>query len=197
MGKVLIIDGSYRKGGVGDQAAQTFADYFEKNGTESETLYLRDIDINFCTNCRSCTQIGGEAPGKCVQDDQMAAIIEKIEGADSFVFISPTNFYTITAIFKRFLERLVVFTYWPWGKPAPAFRKKPTKKAVVVTSSAAPGILTRLFFNSLTMLKRASKTVGAKNVDSIVIGLTSMKKRYRLTPKERAKIEKAAKQLAA
>ena len=41
---------------------------------------------------------------------------------------SPVNFYNVTAIFRRFLERLLGFTYWPWGKAAPKATQAEGKK---------------------------------------------------------------------
>ena len=58
-----------------------------------------------------CTQAAGETPGQCVLGDGMATLIQKIETADSFVLASPTNFYSVTALFKRFMERLLVYAY--------------------------------------------------------------------------------------
>jgi multimeric flavodoxin WrbA len=41
----------------------------------------------------------------------MATLTQKIETADGIVLASPTNFYTVAALFKRFMERLVVYAY--------------------------------------------------------------------------------------
>ena len=79
--------------------------------------------------------------GKCVHDDDMEEILGKIEDAEGIVLGSPINLSTVTALMKRFTERLVVFAYWPWEKAAPRMRiTTPNKKAVLVTSSAAPAL---------------------------------------------------------
>jgi multimeric flavodoxin WrbA len=58
-----------------------------------------------------CTQAAGEMPGQCILGDGMATLTQKIETADGIVLASPTNFYTVAALFKRFMERLVVCAY--------------------------------------------------------------------------------------
>lgn len=52
------------------------------------------------------------------------------------------NFGTITAVMKKFIERLVCFAYWPWGMNAPKIRlDNKTRFAVLVASSAAPSLI--------------------------------------------------------
>jgi len=60
-----------------------------------------------------------------------------IEAADAYILAAPTNFSSVTALFKRFAERLAVYGYWPWGKHAPVFRKAklPKKPAIIISSS--------------------------------------------------------------
>ena len=102
-------------------------------------IYLIDKHIEFCTNCRTCTQQEGSQRGQCPIDDDMQGILQQIERSDAIVLASPMNFWTVTAVMKRFIERLVCFAYWPWGRHAPKIRKRrKTKRAVVVISSAAP-----------------------------------------------------------
>jgi multimeric flavodoxin WrbA len=186
--KLLAINGSYREGGIIDQAVAAALDAAAVRGYETEEIFLREWEIRFCTNCRACTQEPGEAPGRCVQDDAMREIIEKIESCDAILLASPTNFSSVTALFKRFMERLVAYGYWPWGEPMPRNRKsKPTKKALLVSSSAMPGLLARLFTCSLRLLKLCAKTVGAKPSGSLYIGMIAAEKYPALPPKMREK----------
>lgn len=147
MPQILAINGSYRKNGITDQVVDAMAQSLRASGAEVEITLLREYPIEFCLNCRECTQQPGTTPGRCVHNDGMQALIEKIEKADGYIFASPTNFGSVTAIFKRFFERLTPYAYWPWGKLAPEYRKakSPKKKAILITSCAAPGILGRLF----------------------------------------------------
>lgn len=175
MPQILIINGSYRPGGMTDRTLSLMAETLQAKGASTETIHLRDYPIEFCLNCRECTQHIGVKPGQCIQHDGMSKLVDKIEAADAYIFASPTNFFSVTAIFKRFMERLIVYAYWPWGMPAPKMRKakSPRKKAVLVSSSGAPGLLGRLMFSTHAQLKRTAQAIGANAVGSLFTGLVS------------------------
>ena len=174
---ILAINGSYRDDGITDQSVDAMVQALQAAGADVETVLLREYPISFCLNCRECTQKPGEAPGKCVLDDGLNDLVKKIEQADGYILASPTNFGSVTAAFKQFMERLVVYAYWPWGSHAPKFRKSKSinKKALLITSCASPGILGRLFFNTLKQLKMTAKLIGAKPVGSLYTGLIAEK----------------------
>ncbi len=191
MKHLLAINGSYRPDGIMDQAVATAVRAARAAGVEVDVVHLRDYPIAFCRNCRDCAQQPGEAPARCVQDDAMQALVDRIEAADGYILASPTNFYSATAVFKRFMERLVVYAYWPWGMPAPKFRKpRAQKKAVLIASCAAPGLLGRLFYGTLKQLKLTAKTIGARPVGSAFIGLVAQQEHARLPDHARRRIER-------
>lgn len=197
--KVLAINGSYRDGGVTDKAVASVIENLEALGAEVEHVKLREFPIGFCRNCRQCMQQPGDAPGKCALNDGMAELITKIEAADAYVLAAPTNFSSVTALFKRFAERLAVYGYWPWGKAAPVFRKSkmPKKPAIIISSCAAPGLMGRLTYNTNKSLKIAADTMGAKVVGSIVTGLISKEARPELPARARRRARALAPRLAA
>jgi multimeric flavodoxin WrbA len=189
--RLLAINGSYRPGGIMDQAVDAAVQTAMSAGAQVEVVHLRDYPIAFCLNCRECTQQPGEAPGSCVQNDRMQALVDKIEAADGYILASPTNFYSVTAVFKRFMERLAVYAYWPWGAPAPKFRKQhATKKAILIASCAAPALMGRLFFATLKQLKMTAKTIGAKPVGSTFIGLSGKQEHAPLAEHARKRIQR-------
>lgn len=122
--KILAINGSYRDDGITDQTVEALAQALEAAGAEVEIILLREYPIEFCLNCRACTQQPGAAPGECVHHDGMQELIDKIERADCYILAAPTNFGSVTAIFKRFMERLVVYAYWPWDMNGPSIEKR-------------------------------------------------------------------------
>lgn len=190
MKKILVINGSYREGGITDQILNHFENAANDAGIPIETVVLRNFSIEFCTNCRSCTQEPGRKPGKCMLEDDMNQLIQKIEDADFYVFASPTNMYSATALFRRFLERLVVYGYWPWSMNAPVFLKKggARKKAILVSSCAAPGFMGRFFSDTRKSLKGAAQLVGADPVGSLFVGLVGKEKSPALSSKYERKI---------
>jgi hypothetical protein len=90
------------------------------------------------------------------------------------------------------MERLIVYAYWPWGAAAPKLRKKlATKRAIVITSSAAPALIGRLFFGSIKGLKSSATMIGAKPVRDVCIGLASKTRDARLGVSDARRIERA------
>ena len=196
MTRLLAVNGSYRESGAIDQALEVAVQSASEAGATIEVIHLRDFPIEFCRNCRHCTQVPGETPGECVHQDGMRELIDKIEAADGYILASPTNFYSVTALFKRFMERLMVYAYWPWGSHAPKFRKKKaTKKAILIASSAAPGFMGRMFYATLKQLKMTSKTIGAKPIGSIFIGLMSQQEQPKLPAKAQERVRTLVRKL--
>jgi len=173
MSKILVINGSYRDDGITDQAVHKMVQALMFAGAEVEIILLREYPIEFCLNCRECTQQTGDLPSQCVQHDGMEELVNKIERADGYILASPTNFGSVTAIYKRFMERLIVYAYWPWDMNSPKFRKENVskKKAILVSSCAAPGIIGRLMYGTHKQLKITAQTIGADIVGTLFIGL--------------------------
>lgn len=197
MTKILVINASYRAGGITDQTVDIMIQAVETAGATVEVVHLREHPIKFCLNCRNCTQRPGDAPGECVQQDGMQELIDKIEWADGYILASPTNFGSATALFKRFMERLVVYAYWPWDMNAPQYRKANVqkKKAVLVSSCAAPGIVGRWVYGTRKQLKMTAKTIGADTVGIIFTGLIGKEHHPEIQERMKTKIKKFATKL--
>jgi len=194
--KILGIVGSYRKDGVIDTLVSAALDSAREQGAETEKIYLIDRHIEFCANCRSCTQQAGEAPGRCVIDDDMADILSRYAQADGLIFGAPVNFFNVNAVTRTFMERLVCFSYWPWGQPSPKPRKAfRGKYAVLITSSAMPSIMGRVFTGAMRALKMIAKVLGAKPVASIFVGLIAQNQQPELSEKTIAKARAAGRKL--
>lgn len=195
--RILAINGSYRDDGITDQTVEALAQAIEAAGAEVEIILLRDYPIEFCLNCRACTQQPGAAPGECVHHDGMQELIDKIERADGYILAAPTNFGSVTAIFKRFMERLAVYAYWPWDMNGPQYRKAPApkKKALLVSSCAAPGIIGRWLFGTERQLKMTAKTIGAEVVGTLFTGMIAKQQHPKLPEGVRARIKVLAKRL--
>jgi FMN-dependent NADH-azoreductase len=179
--KIVAITGSYRKGGIIERTVEAILKAAAEKGAETETIRLMDRCVEFCTNCRKCTQQEGKQRGACVHRDEMADILDRIEAAHGLVLASPVNFFGVTALTQRFIERLVCYAFWPWGKPGPALRLKDRGiRAVLVTSSAMPAALGRVFTRSLGGLKRAAQTLGAKPAGTLFIGGAALQEKQDL-----------------
>jgi NAD(P)H-dependent FMN reductase len=180
--KVVAIVGSYRKGGIIDTAVQAVLEGAREKGAETKTIYLTDRHLEFCENCRRCTQAPGLQRGQCVQKDDLQSILDELDAADAIVLGSPVNYWNATAIFRRFMERLLGATYWPWGMSAPQSRNTmPRKKAVLVSSSAMPGFCIPLLTGAARALRLTAKMLGAKPVGKLWIGLAAQQPHQELS----------------
>ena len=198
--KVVAIVGTYRKGHIIDSAVSALLESAAELGAETEKIYLLDRHIEFCTNCRKCVQDkNASLRGTCIHDDDMEQILSKIDAADAVVLASPVNFSTVTALMKRFVERLIPYGYWPWGSLAPKMRNnknKPKKKAVIITSSACPAFLARILMrNPLMVMKMAAMTIGAKVVKKIYYGTVAIEEDQKLSERAIRKAKRCAKKL--
>ena len=197
--KVVGIVGSYRKGKIIDGAVSAVLEGAEARGAETRKICLLDMHIEFCTNCRSCTQKQVEARrGPCVHNDDMERILAEIDEAEGVVLASPINFGTVTALVKRFIERLICYGYWPWGQAmAPVNRiAKTDKKAITITSSACPAFLGRILMPSaLSIQKKAARVMGAEVIKSLYFGPVAGRQDSLLSGKAQRKARKAGEDL--
>lgn len=197
--KILGIVGSYRKGGVIDALVSEVLAAAQEQGAQTEKIYLIDRHIEFCTNCRACTQDPGTEPPPCVLHDDMAQILTQCRQAEGLVLGAPVNFYNVNALTRRFMERLICFAYWPWNShKGPAMRTKARdKKAVLVTATAMPAILGRLLTGAPRALKLTAQTLGARPMATVFIGLTAQQQKEALSTGARQKARQAGRKLAA
>ena len=195
--KVIAIVGTYRKGGVIDNTVDEILAAASEEGAETEKIYLLDKHTEFCNNCRQCTQKEGPQRGECPINDDMTAILDSIERSQAIVLASPMNFWTVTAIMKRFIERLVCYAYWPWGKTGPKMRNtRKDKRAVVVYSSAAPAIIARLLTRITGLLKSAAGLLGARTIGVLSIGFAAGQPNQEISERTKTKARKLGKKLA-
>jgi putative NADPH-quinone reductase len=104
--KVLAFNGSPRGAqGNTEKILQPFLNGIREGGGSAETLYLKDLDINECRGCYACHM---KTPGTCVIKDDMGMVLGKIMKADIIVFATPLYVFTVSALMKALLDRLIV-----------------------------------------------------------------------------------------
>jgi FMN-dependent NADH-azoreductase len=198
--KIVAIVGTYRRGKVIDTAVSEILCGAREHGAETQTIYLLDKHIEFCTNCRTCTQekdVGRR--GECVHNDDMDEILRAVDAADAVVLAAPTNFFNVNALTRRFIERLVPYAYWPWkGNSGPKYRvAKPDKIAITVTATACPALIARIVMpGSRRALKIAAKTLGARVVQSLHFDCLAETPESALSEKARRRAHQAGERLA-
>lgn len=101
MSKVLMINGSPHEFGCTYTALKEVADTLEKNGVETEILYLGIKPVAGCIACGKCGQTG-----RCVFNDQVNRVLEKLAEYQGIVVGSPVYFAGPTGQICAFLDRL-------------------------------------------------------------------------------------------
>jgi putative sterol carrier protein len=103
--KVLAFNGSPRgKQSNTDRILQPFLEGTREMGVETETIYLKDLDIKPCLGCFTCWT---KTPGICVQKDDMLLLLEKIHHVDIMVYATPLYFFTVSGLMKNFMDRTI------------------------------------------------------------------------------------------
>ncbi len=100
MRKVLVISSSLRKNSNSDCIAKEFARGAKEAGNEVDYISLRGKNINFCRGCLACQKIK-----KCVIQDDMLEIEEKMVNSDVIVFATPIYYYEMSGQLKTLLDR--------------------------------------------------------------------------------------------
>jgi len=99
--KVLLINGSPHKDGCTFTALNEVAKTLEKNGIETEILYLGVKPIAGCIACGKCSQLG-----KCFIDDKVNEILARCDEFDGVVIGSPVYYAGPSGQIRAFLDRL-------------------------------------------------------------------------------------------
>lgn len=101
MSKVLLINGSPHEFGCTYTALKEVADTLEKNGVETEFLYLGTKPVAGCIACRSCVKTG-----RCAFDDRVNELLDKLDQYQGIVVGSPVYFAGPSGQLCAFLDRL-------------------------------------------------------------------------------------------
>lgn len=101
--RVLAINGSPRgRDSNTDRLLQPLLEGMRVAGAVTETVYAVDLNVNDCLGCFSCWK---KTPGRCVFDDDMPALLEKMRGVEIMVWATPLYHFGMTARLKKVMER--------------------------------------------------------------------------------------------
>ena len=99
--KVLMLNGSPRKDGNTAASLKEMEAIFVKEGIEVETVHVGALEIRGCLNCGACSKLG-----KCVIDDIVNEIAEKLKEADGMVVGTPVYYGSVNGTLMSILSRL-------------------------------------------------------------------------------------------
>lgn len=99
--KVLFLNGSPHREGVGKRAIREMQNIFEAEGIECEVVEIGGLNVRGCCACLACYKLG-----KCAIDDEVNAVAEKLKEADALVISSPIYYAAPNGTVVSFLNRL-------------------------------------------------------------------------------------------
>ena len=99
--KVLLINGSPKSENSNSLTlARAFLD--GAGFSEEETLHVAKLKIKDCLGCFACWN---KTPGKCVHNDDMPKILEKLTAADVVVWSFPLYYFSVPGGLKTLIDR--------------------------------------------------------------------------------------------
>lgn len=99
---VVAINGSPKAEGNTYHALRIVTEELEKQGISTEIIHVGNKNIQGCIACGWCHQNKNE---KCVINDEVNEIIQKMKAADGIIIASPVYFASIAGTMKSFLDR--------------------------------------------------------------------------------------------
>ena len=99
--KVLMLNGSPKAKGNTAIALQEMETVFLEQGIEVETVQVGHKDVRGCIACGGCYETG-----KCVFDDIVNELAEKLRESDGLVVASPVYYASANATLTAVLDRL-------------------------------------------------------------------------------------------
>jgi putative NADPH-quinone reductase len=100
--KLLALLGYPRQGGHTARLAELFLQGAAAAGAEIRRADLSALDVRPCLGCYACWT---RTPGRCIQQDAMAALLELFLDADLVFIASPVYAFSVSACVKHFMER--------------------------------------------------------------------------------------------
>jgi len=152
--KVLVFLGSPRKKGNSEVLTEAVLKGIRQAGGEPEIIRLCDLEISPCISCGGC-----DKTGKCVVDDDMTSLYDKIISTDLIILASPIFFYGITAQAKAFIDR----TQALWNRKRLLMKKgewqeNPERRGFFISVAATSG--SKIFEGAVLTMKYGYDAMG-------------------------------------
>jgi Multimeric flavodoxin WrbA len=138
--KLLILRSNPRKNGYTQRLTDLFVKGSQEAGADITDINLCDMDLKHCLGCYCCWL---QTPGTCILKDDIGGLFQQFLDADTIVFSSPLNAYSVNSHLKVFLDRTLAlaqpgFVMTPQGLVGNRLRypeKWPKKMAAIVVGA--------------------------------------------------------------
>jgi NADPH-dependent FMN reductase. len=98
--KVILVNGSPRAKGCTYTALKEVEKALRQNGIDTEIFQVGAKPVMGCIGCGKCLETG-----KCFMNDVVNEFLDKVPGADGFVFGSPVHYAAASGTLTSFMDR--------------------------------------------------------------------------------------------
>jgi len=160
---VLVFLGSPRKKGNSEVLTEALLKGVRQEGGIPEIIRLCDLRISPCISCGGC-----DKKGKCVVEDDMTQLYEKIISTNKIILASPIFFYGITAQAKAFIDR----TQALWNRKRLLQKKgewvdNPDRKGFFISVAATRG--SKIFEGAVLTMKYGYDAMGMEYAGDFLV----------------------------
>ena len=160
---VLVFLGSPRKKGNSEILTEAVLEGVREAGGSPEIIRLCDLKISPCISCGGCNKTG-----KCVVEDDMTPLYDKIITIDKIIVASPIYFYGITAQTKAFIDR----TQALWNRKRLMEKKgewleNTDRKGFFISVAATRGV--RIFEGAVLTMKYGYDAMGTNYAGDFLV----------------------------
>jgi multimeric flavodoxin WrbA len=140
MTNVIAVNGSPRKKWNTATLLEYALEGAKSLGADTELVHLYDLDYKGCTSCFACKTKGGKSYGKCVTNDDLSPVLDRIRDTDVLILGSPIYFGIVTGEMRSFMERLL-FPNLTYTQPPQSLAPKHIPTAFVYTMNVSEQIM--------------------------------------------------------
>lgn len=129
MEKIIIMNTSPRAKGNCAALAERLQNELQGAGAQVETIAFKDANINYCQGCNACMK---HDTVWCMQKDDMAELLPRLDECDGLIVLSPIYFGEPTAQAKTVIDRM--YAFFNPAKDNMTVATKFGKKVVAITT---------------------------------------------------------------
>lgn len=104
--KILMLSGSRNPEGQTARAANGILAGVTQAGGDVESIFLPALQIERCRQCEDNGWGLCKDKGRCVIDDDLPGLLEKVQAADVTIFANPVYFGDLSESMRAFLSRV-------------------------------------------------------------------------------------------
>lgn len=130
--KLIAFNGSPRKGWNTATMLKHAVEGAAAAGAETETVHLYDLQYKGCRSCFACKTKDGKSYGKCSMKDDLAPVLQRVEGADAIILGSPIYWGRVTGEMASFMDRLL-FPYLVYANYGESLFPKKIRTGLIYT----------------------------------------------------------------